>query len=81
MQDREICCKILSLTVRKRKKRCIPCIYWAAAFFVVVTEYSNLFSSFTLFLDCFHFTFGYELIIGSKTASFMKSICDKFPFI
>ncbi len=44
-------------------------------------EYSNLFSSFTLFLNCFHFTFGYKLVIGSKTTSFMEGICDSFPFI
>lgn len=72
---------ILSLTVRKRKNRCIPCIYWAAAIFVVVTEYSNLFPSLALLLNCFHFTFGNELIIGSKATGFMKSICDRFTFI
>lgn len=34
--------KTLSLTVNKRKNRCGPCIYWAAAIFAVVTDYSNL---------------------------------------
>lgn len=72
---------IPSLTVSERKNRCIPCIYKAAAIYGVVTKYSNLLSSFTLFLNCFHFTFGYELIIGSKTTSFMKCICDSLSFI
>lgn len=36
---------IPSLTVNKRKNRCIPYIYWAAAIFAVVTNYSNLFFS------------------------------------
>ncbi len=57
---------ILSLTVRERKNRCIPCIYKATAIFGVVTKYGNLLSSFTLFLNCLHFTFGYELIISLK---------------
>ena len=73
--------KIPSLTVSKRENRCIPCIYWAAAISSVVTEYSNLFPSFTLFLNCFHFTFGYELIVSPKTTDFMESICDRLPFI
>ena len=72
---------IPSLTVSKRENRCIPCIYWAAAISSVVTEYSNLFPSFTLFLNCFHFTFGYELIVSPKTTDFMESICDRLPFI
>ena len=71
--------KILSLTVRGRKNRCIPCIYWAAAIFPVVTDYSNLFLPFTLFLDRSHFTFGYELIVCPEAAGFMKVIRDLFP--
>lgn len=70
-----------SLTVSKRKNRFIPCVCWATAILGLVTEYSNLFPSLTFFLDCFHFTFSYELIISSKTKSFMKSICDRFSFI
>ena len=72
---------IPSLTVSKRKNRCIPCIYWGAAIFAVVTKYSNLFPSFTFFLDRSHFTFGYVLIIGSKATGLMKIIRDSFPFI
>lgn len=70
---------ILSLTVRGRKNRCIPCIYWAAAIFSVVTDYSNLFLPFTLFLDRSHFTFGYELVVCPEAAGFMKIIRDLFP--
>ena len=72
---------IPSLTVSKRKNRCIPCIYWVAAIFAVVTKYSNLFPSFTFFLDSSHFTFGYVLIIGSKATGLMKIIRNSFPFI
>ncbi|MBS4829946.1 MAG: hypothetical protein KH128_12885, partial [Firmicutes bacterium] len=31
---------IPSLTVRKRKNRCIPHVYWGIAIFVVVSKYS-----------------------------------------
>ena len=72
---------ILSLTVVGRKNRCIPCIYWATAIFAVVSDYSNLFLSLTFFLDCPHFTFGYELIIRPETTDFVKVICDLFPFV
>lgn len=72
---------ILSLTVSKRKNRCIPCAYLGTAIFIVVIEYCNLFPSFTLFLNCFHFTFGYELIVCSKSTSFMKIICNGLAFI
>ena len=58
-----------------------PCVYWAAAIFFVVTKYSNLFFSFTFFLNCSHFTFGYELIIGSESTDIMKIICDSSPFV
>ena len=71
----------LSLTVSKRKNRCIPCAYLGTAIFIVVIEYCNLFPSFTLFLNCFHFTFGYELIVCSKSTSFMKIICNGLAFI
>ena len=59
---------IPSLTVDGRKNRCIPCIYWVAAIFAVVTDYSNLFFSFTFFLDCSHLAFGYELIVCPESA-------------
>ena len=72
---------IPSLTVGQRKNRCIPYIYWAAAIFLLVTEYSNLFPSFTFFLNCFHFAFGYKLIICSKTAGIMKGICNHISFV
>lgn len=52
---------IPSLTVEKAKNRCILCVYWGTAIFVVVMKYSNLFLCF--FLNRSHFTFGYELII------------------
>ena len=70
----------LSLTVSKRENRCIPCGYWGTAIFVVVIEYCNLFPSFTLFLNCFHFTFGYELIIRSKSTSYITH-CIKIQYI
>lgn len=73
--------KIPSLTVERLKNRCIPCVYWAAAIFLVVTEYSNLFFSFAFFLDGFHFTFGYELIIRSETTGIMKIVCDSLSFV
>lgn len=73
--------KILSLTVDGRKNRCIPCIYWAAAIFAVVADYSNLFLSLTFFLNRSHFTFGYELIVRPETTGFMKIIRDLFPLV
>ena len=72
---------IPSLTVSKTKNRCKPYGYWATAIFAVVVDYSNLFFSFTFFLNCFHFTFGYELVISSKATGPMKIICDSFPFV
>ena len=72
---------IPSLTVKKRKNRCIPCVYWGTAIFVVVMKYSNLFFSFAFFLDRSHFAFGYELIISSEAAGFMKIISNGFPFV
>ena len=72
---------ILSLTVVGRKNRCIPYIYWAAAIFIVVSNYSNLFLPFASFLDCSHFTLGYELIVRPETAGFVKSIRNLFPLV
>lgn len=73
--------KIPSLTVAEIKNRCIPCVYWGTAIFVVVMKYSNLFFSFAFFLDRSHFAFGYELIISSEAAGFMKIICNGFTLI
>ena len=73
--------KIPSLTVAEIKNRCIPCVYWGTAIFVVVIKYSNLFCSFAFFLDRSHFAFGYELIISSEAAGFMKIICNSFTLI
>ena len=72
---------IPSLTVEKRKNRCIPRIYWATAISAVVSNYSNLFLPITFLLDCSHFTFGYELVVCPKSAGLVKIICDGFPFI
>jgi len=72
---------ILSLTVVRRKNRCIPCIYWVTAIFFVVLKYSNLFLPFTFFLYCSHFTLCYKLIVCPKTAGFMKIIRNLFSFI
>ncbi len=75
-------CDILpSLTVKRRKNRCIPCVYWATAIFVAVADHSNLFFSFAFFLNISHFTFGYELIICSETTDVMKIIRDRFPLV
>ena len=72
---------IPSLTVVGRKNRCIPYIYWAAAIFIVVSNYSNLFLPCAFFLDCSHFTLGYELIVRPETAGFVKSIRNLFPLV
>ena len=74
-------CIFPSLTVAEIKNRCIPCVYWGTAIFVVVMKYSNLFFSFAFFLDRSHFAFGYELIISSEAAGFMKIICNGFTLI
>ena len=60
--------------LKKRKNCYIPYIYWGIAVFFVVTDYGNLFPSFTFFLNCFHLTFCYELIICSKATGIMKGI-------
>lgn len=72
---------ILSLTVVRRKNRCIHCVYLVAAIFAVVLKYSNLFLPFTFFLYCFHFALCYKLIVCPKTTAFMKSIRNLFAFI
>ena len=69
---------IPSLTVRKRKNRCIPHVYWVIAIFAVVADYSILFFPFTFFLNISHLTFGYELIICSETTDVMKIIRNSF---
>lgn len=68
-----------SLIVVKVKNRCIPYIYWAAAIFSVVPEFSILYLCF--FLNCSHVTFANELIIRSETENLMKIIGDHFTFI
>ena len=70
-----------SLTVARRKNRCIPCVYWATVIFAVVTESSNLFFPFTFFLNGSHTAFAYKLIIRSETTGLMEGICDPVPFI
>ena len=77
----DMCSIIPSLTVAEIKNRCIPCVYWGTAIFVVVMKYSNLFFSLAFFLDRSHFAFGYELIISSEAAGFMKIICNGFTLI
>ena len=81
LTDAGIDARIPSLTVAEIKNRCIPCVYWGTAIFVVVMKYSNLFFSFAFFLDRSHFAFGYELIISSEAAGFMKIICNGFTLI
>ena len=72
---------LLSLTVVRRKNRCIPCDYWVTAISVVVLKYSNLIFPFTFLLYCSHFTLCYKLIVCPKTAGFMKIIRNLFSFI
>ena len=62
---------ISSLTVDGRKNRCIPGVYWAAAIFAVVSDYSNLFLPFAFFLDRSHFTSSYELVVCPETTDVM----------
>ena len=72
---------ILSLTVVEIKNRYNHCIYWLVAIFFVVMKLSNFLSSFTFFLNIFHLTFGYKLIVCSKITGIMKSICNFGSFI
>ena len=81
LHTKQVCGMIPSLTVRKRKNRCIPHVYWGIAIFVVVSKYSNLFLPFTFFLNISHLTFCYELIICSETADVMKIIRNSFSFV
>ena len=81
LQNEEKADIVLSLTVVGRKNRCIPYVYWATAIFTVVSNYSNLFLPFAFFLDCSHFTFGYELVVCTESTGLMKIICDLFPLI
>ena len=81
LEKQLILCIILSLTVVRRKNRCIHCVYLVAAIFAVVLKYSNLFLPFTFFLYCFHFALCYKLIVCPKTTAFMKSIGNLFTFI
>lgn len=39
------CTNIYSLTGANKEIAAKPCIYWAAAIFLVVTDYSNVFMS------------------------------------
>ena len=71
----------LSLTVVEIKNRYNHCIYWLVAIFFVVMKLSNFLSSFTFFLNIFHLTFGYKLIVCSKITGIMKSICNFGSFI
>ena len=81
LTEHKVYSTIPSLTVRKRKNRCIPHVYWGIAIFSVVTDFSILFFPFTFFLDISHLTFCYELIICSETADIMKSIRNSFSFV
>lgn len=74
------CDTIPSLTVKKRKNHYTPYIYWSIAVFYFATDFGNLFPPFT-FLNGFHLTFCYELIICSKAAGIMKGIRNHFPFV
>lgn len=69
---------IPSLTVDRKRDRCIPCIYWATAIFIVVSNYSILFLSLTFFLNRTHCAFGYELVVCPETTDVVKIICDLF---
>ena len=72
---------IPSLTVKKARNCYTPCCIRVIAVPFHFTEYGNLFSAFTFFLDCFHLAFRNELIICSKSTGCMKVICDFFTFI
>ena len=46
------------------------------AIFFSVTDYGILFFAFAFFLNGFHLTFSYELIVGTKTTGFVQIIGD-----
>ena len=73
--------RIPSLTVVGIKNRYNHCIYWFVAIFFFVTKFSIFLSSFTFFLNIFHLTFGYKLIVCSKITGIMKGICNFGSFI
>ena len=75
------CAIFLSLTVVGIKNRYNHCIYWFVAIFFFVTKFSIFLSSFTFFLNIFHLTFGYKLIVCSKITGIMKGICNFGSFI
>ena len=62
-----------------KKKSLYPLCLLGYSDFSIVSNYSNLFLPFAFFLDCSHFTFGYELVVCPETACFMKIIRDLFP--
>ena len=51
-----------------------PVSMWGVAIFYAVSKYSNLFFSFTFFLNRFHLTLSDELIVGAETTGFMQII-------
>ena len=63
------------------KKSPYPLYLLGCSDFFVVTDYSNLFLPLTFFLDCSHFTFGYELVVCPESADLVKGIRDGLPFI
>lgn len=72
---------IPSLTVIKCKNRCKALNTWLAAVLLSFTDYGNLLSTFTFFLNGFHLTFCYELIISSEVTDIVEIICDFFSFV
>lgn len=59
---------IPSLTVYKKNKIAVCSVNMGVtAIFFSVTDFSNLFFTFTFFLNCFHLTFGNKFKVGIKT--------------
>ena len=81
LAKKDFSCTIPSLTVVGTKNRYNHCIYWFVAIFFFVTKFSIFLSSFTFFLNIFHLTFGYKLIVCSKITGIMKGICNFGSFI
>ena len=44
-------------------------------------KYGNILSPLTFFLDLFHLSFRYELIVRPETARFMEPVCQQGPLI